>query len=69
MQIIHHVNKYAFQNFKTLDYCNLIKCLDVLISTASDLKAMADDSETLVLGQVGFDYSGRLSFLIFSHKH
>ena len=52
MQIIHHINKYTFQNFKSPDYCNLIKCLDVIISTASDLKAIADDSETLVLGQV-----------------
>ena len=45
MQIIQRINKYTFQNLKSPDYCNLIKCLDVIISTASDLKAITYDSE------------------------
>ncbi len=52
MQIIQRINKYTFQNLKSPDYCNLIKCLDVIISTASDLKAITYDSEILVLRRV-----------------
>ena len=52
LQVIQHSNKYTFQNFNTTDYCNLIKCLDIIMSASADIKAIADDSETLVLGNV-----------------
>jgi hypothetical protein len=52
LQIVNHSNKYTFQNFKNPDYCNVIKCLDIIISTSSDIKAIEEDSVTLILGQV-----------------
>ncbi len=52
LQVIQHSNKYTFQNFKNVDYCNLFKCLDIIISSSTDLKAIPNDSEILILGNV-----------------
>jgi hypothetical protein len=52
LQIINHTNKYSVQNFKNSDYCSLLKCLDIIISSASELKVIEEDCEAWVLGQV-----------------
>ena len=52
LQIVYYSNKYSFQKFKTSDYCDLIKCLDTVLSTSFDLEAMDSGSEALILGQV-----------------
>ena len=52
LQFIVHSNKYSVQNFKNPDYCGILKCLDVIISTASEQKAVEEDSEVWILGQV-----------------
>jgi hypothetical protein len=52
MQIINHSNKYSVQNFKNPDYCGILKCLEVVISTSSDQKIIEEGSEVWILGQV-----------------
>jgi hypothetical protein len=52
LQIVNQSNKYTFQNFKTPDYRNVVKCLDIVVSTSSDIKAIDEDSVNLILGQV-----------------
>ncbi len=52
LQVIQHSNKYSFQNFKNPEYCNIFKCLDIIISASTDLKAISDHSEILILGNV-----------------
>ncbi len=51
-QIINHTNKYSVQNFKNCDYCGILKCLDIIISSASELKVIDENSEAWILGQV-----------------